>query len=204
MRKCEYCWADEAVDNSSYCAKCKMVLGMNDAEAPAAAADKDATLIWDDCPQCAYKHLTAAYAAATSGCTQLEAAAVDVYAARAIIAISEVLSGYPGNRALAAGCLAMAEAHDYAGGRWREARLALTGGDMDKARELLVPYPDPSAFVGAHLAEALRELPALADRIKQDTCFCGDNFLAGGVPDFLDMLRKNIKWVYDTYELEAK
>ena len=74
-------------------------------------ATPDKTLIWEDCPACAYKHLTAAYAGATiPGIEEpLYAHIADVMAARSVIANRECEAGYTGNRALAAGCLAFAE-----------------------------------------------------------------------------------------------
>ena len=162
----------------------------------------DKTLIWEDCPACAYKHLTAAYAAITTPGIEepLYAHITDVLVARSIIANRECEAGYLGNRALAAGCLALAEtclaAEASQVKEWRAARLAI-GKDLE---EHLV-HPTLSAMAGGHIAEALRELPALLHRTYSDDLFSNGNFDPESLQLLRDWLRESIKWVWDEYEL---
>ena len=174
-------------------------------EAAFAAAmppEKDKSLIWDDCPSCAYKHLTAAYAALTSlGGGACWVPAAGVYAARAEIAIRESRTGYPGNMALAIGCLAMAEIECEDTGManaYRDLRLELTEG----RRPTVGLSPSRAeAYAAAHLTEALRELPALADRINVCGLISGSDFNYDNPSEVKELLRTNIKWLADTYEL---
>jgi hypothetical protein len=174
------------------------------ADAPAVAGVKDKSLIWDDCPACAFKHLSAAYAALTAAdLVRPEVPASEIYAARAVIAIRESQTGYTGNLALAAGCLAMAECLN--GGEaeaYRLARLDLTTGARDT--ELYFSMPRPAAFAAAHFTEALRELPALADRMQVAKYLGAHGFRCGTVSEMLDVLRTQILWLTEAYELEAK
>lgn len=162
----------------------------------------DKTMIWEDCPACAYKHLTAAYAGATiPGIEEpLYAHIADVMAARSVIANRECEAGYTGNRALAAGCLAFAETcfgvETEQIKEFREARLAL-GKDFE---DHIVP-PLPAALIGAHISEALRELPSLAHRTYIDDLFTNGNFDPESLQQLRDWLRESIKWVWDEYEL---
>ena len=169
----------------------------------AAAEGKDKSLIWDDCAECAYKHLTAAYAAFTTGAPPSEVAAAGVYVARAWIAMREAETGYDGNAALAVGCLAMAEllaAGGNGGSYFRDARFRALERDYRHAREI-IDAPSAAAFVAAHFAEALRELPALADRFQQETYFRDGGFSVEDPAAFAELLIKLIRWVSETYEI---
>lgn len=166
----------------------------------------DKELIWEDCPACAAKHLAAAYAAVTMPhCGKpLFACAAEVLVARSIIAIREREAGYKGNADLAAGCLALAESlpgerqSDRAA--WREARLALPAVPEDS-----LAAPSFAAYAGAHIVEALRELPALLDRTAVKRFFTGHgNFSPLLETELTDWLRESIKWVKVQYELEVK
>lgn len=164
----------------------------------------DRALIWRDCPQCAYKHLTAAFAIATSKPAEsLIAENVEVFLARARVLCDEALAGYPGNFDLARGCVAAAETFCETGDsreHWRRHRLDCTGpGELADA----LPYTQASA-VAAHITEALRELPELArggrklqDRLRSDCFYCID------VPELLDDVAEAVAWVVRTYELAA-
>jgi hypothetical protein len=173
---------------------------------PEVDTSKDKQLIWDDCPACAYKHLTAAYAALTMQVGPVKLVRPEkIYLARAIIAIREYQSGYVGNLALAQGCLAMAEVAEgvcpVSADSYRESRLRLTRGEIDTATCGL-PAPGLTAVAYAHYVEALRELPALAED-KVDVANTVTDILYG-VPDVLAMLRDQIRWVEANYELNQK
>lgn len=170
---------------------------------------QDKSLIWEDCPACAAKHLAASYAAVTSPDCGLViyASQTEVLVARALIAIRECESGYSGNAAIAAGCLALAET--LYGGRpderkgWRNARLLLLEGKPQEAEELLIP-PSLAALAAGHIAEAMRELPELADRTCVGSLFSDGNFepdTAGGLRDWL---RESIGWIMKTHELGVR
>lgn len=156
-----------------------------------------------DCAECAYKHLMAAYALGTIGTTYMvggrdnlmscpatfaEYHMGDVMLARAHIALTEALHGYPSHIELAIGYMAALEpvidlpSHYLdAADRWaklrekrdhkdevatlRQARKALAQGGVaavEKTRKTLthkLSVPTATAFARAHLAEALREWP---------------------------------------------
>lgn len=145
----------------------------SDGVMPKAPAPRDLSLIWTDCQACAYKHLTAAYAALTS--LDLKGGGVfespepwEVYTARADIAMEESRSKYTGNLALAVGCLALAEQHMDAGDEARHCirsmRLRLINGEADT----VVPmFPAPGALVMAHITEAAREAPEYQSAIRE-------------------------------------
>lgn len=166
----------------------------------------DKEMIWEDCPACARKHLSAAYAAVTMPlCGKpVFAHAAEVLVARSIIANREREAGYRGNADLASGCLALAESlpgerqSDIAA--WRAARLAPPGAEPEAA----LAAPSFSAYAGAHIVEALRELPALLDRtaVKRFFTASGD-FSPLLETELTDWLRESIKWVKVQYELEA-
>lgn len=167
---------------------------------------QDKSLIWEDCPACAAKHLAASYAAVTSPDfgPVIYASQTGVLVARALIAIRECESGYSGNAAIAAGCLALAETlyggHPDERKGWRDARLLLLEGKPQEAEELLLP-PSLAALAAGHIAEALRELPELADRTCVGSLFSDGNFepdTAGGLRDWL---RESIGWIMKTHEL---
>jgi len=161
---------------------------------------QDKKLIWEDCPACAYKHLTAAYAALTA----LQAgdfdtpSETDVFLGRAVIALREAEAGYEGNRDLAAGCLAMAETclEQYKAYKRsvRHLRLSLQNPDCDLPgviRQVSDMFSgDPVVMARAHVAEARRELPGLPVQ----------------PPDVepRDWLRQSILWVKETYELGGR
>lgn len=161
---------------------------------------QDKKLIWEDCPACAYKHLTAAYAALTA----LQAgdfntpSETDVFLGRAVIALGEAEAGYEGNRDLAAGCLAAAEDGPETGKtyKWkvRHLRLSLQNPDCDLPdviRQVSGMFSgDPVVMARAHVTEARRELPGLP----------------GQPPDagLRDWLRQSILWVKETYELGGR
>lgn len=167
---------------------------------------KDKSLIWEDCAQCAYKHLTAAYAALTSVTGPRYVPAHRVYLARAQIAIREAEAGYVGNRDLAVGCLAMAETLGYdednltfsGGAHIRELRLELTSGGTSR---FFVPCVGADAYAGAHFIEALRELPELASRIYVRDLLGDGGFTCDNPIAFREDLVKLIKWLKDTYEI---
>lgn len=169
------------------------------------AAGKDKALIWDDCAECAVKHLSACFAAITSGSAPVRAPAVDVLRARAWVALGEAESGYTGNAELATGCLALAEnlSDDQTDAKeLREARLRIPKAGVHEAR-LSLTRPAMAALAGAHFTEALRELPALADRIAFSARTGDIGFNVDDPAEFLDMLRKNIAWVVSNYELRG-
>lgn len=164
--------------------------------------EKDKRLIWEDCPQCAYKHLTAAYAALTSpGAQRSWDAGVSgdrVYWARALIAAHEYESGYVGNRDLELGCYAAAESAsdcDIARKSLRDARLTIQRGQTPK---IIPRYPGDAAMAAGHIAEAMRELPALADRSSLGCV------TAKAYSEVREWVRQNILWVKETYELSKE
>lgn len=125
--------------------------------------------IWTDCPACAYKHLTAAYAAITNaGVVYSDRVnAWEIYLARAAILATEAAIGYKGNGALAAGCLAMAEIlapdrglAEYA----RRKRLDLqNGGPLHLDLRML----SAEALATGHLIEAAREHLDIQDEVQR-------------------------------------
>lgn len=166
---------------------------------------KDKSLIWDDCPACAFKHLAGAVAALTAGSAPIAVPAVDVMRARAYIALGEAEAGYTGNAALAAGCLAVAESlcDDWQDAReLRESRLRIGKCGVHEARMSLT-RPYMYALAAGHFTEALRELPALSERVGLNA-LGGDGFRVTNREEFLDLLRVQIKWVQETYELGVK
>lgn len=164
---------------------------------------KDKTLIWDDCPQCALKHLTAAYAALTSEPITDEGRdyvdSEDILIARHHITYAEYKAGYTGNLALAIGCLALAEVESVdKADVYRDWRLAII---EDRPAVMLGAVPSLRAMAVAHLTEAVRELPCIAERFSG---WSNGSFYIGDGVDLLDALKLSIKWVMDTYELWPK
>ena len=159
---------------------------------------QDKKLIWEDCPACSYKHLTAAYAALTAPGGFNTPSETDVFLGRAVIALGEAEAGYEGNRDLAAGCLAMVEArpgqHKTFKRLVRYLRLSLQNPDCDLPdviRQVSDMFSgDPVVMAHAHVAEARRELPGLPVQ----------------PPDVepRDWLRQSILWVKETYELGGR
>ena len=161
-------------------------------------------LIWENCQHCAYKHLTAAYAAmsalGTDAC--VDVAPASIYYARAHIAIAEVGAGYAGNRALAVGCLAMAETLALqpslrASARWQ--RLALQGQDGGDG---CVIEPGAAAFAAANVVEAIRELPELGDSLLAKA-FDGDGACEVSL-QLRALVREEIRRLEDVYEIGGK
>ena len=166
--------------------------------------------IWGDCPACAYKHLTAAYAAFTAfdarsyltdGAQFRLPSEEEILRARAVIAEREAKSGYPGNMDLRNGCLAMAEvlAEDtVSADGYRAQRLF---GSAKTGIPVIVK-PLPMASYGyAHVTEALRELPELAE--GEENLEALDTLeVSGPTQPVIEWLAKAAAWVRDTYELE--
>lgn len=187
------------------------------AEAARAAAGpgKDKAMIWDDCAECAHKHLSASVAMLTSGLDLGYAADDEILLARAMILTQEYRAGYLGNLDLAVGCLAMAELSRTAPAErresYRQARLAISrGGESVNYLEALMTWPSPAAWAAAHLIEACRELPAVADRICLSRWLHADGFSnlgdgtdGGDKVDILETLKKAIHWVWSCYELRG-
>lgn len=139
-------------------------------------------VIWSNCPACAYKHLTTAYAALTTvpQChVRLQVPLAEVLLARARIAGAEAAAGYRGNVALAVGCANLVEESNQGPVRagLRQFRLALTG-TPDKepydfqagvwADDLSKISPwSPESSVIANLLEAARECPAVAEAVNR-------------------------------------
>lgn len=164
--------------------------------------EKNKNRIWTDCPECSYKHLTAAYALLSGPWVTLGEPIdpKDLLLARAWITYREYLVGYKGNLDLAKGCLAAVETfgHIGVGSAIREIRI---DPYADSVRwEALFDtwlshrpngkYRDPSPILAfAHIAEALRECPALTE--EYSTLTDGD----------LDTIIDAIQWLKTTYEL---
>jgi hypothetical protein len=176
--------------------------------------------IWDDCPACAYKHLTAAYALLTNGTPwgNFYVEAEIKLIARAVITCGEAMTGYLGNAALASGCLAAAEG-SYAGhddpekaAEVRVVRMRLGAEPLTKdlfraVRGLLPPDIQIEGCIAAHLAEAARELVDIEKRISElnsvewntngtFVCFSTSRLAAELVPIIRD--------VEETYELGVR
>lgn len=167
--------------------------------------------IWDRCPQCAYKHITAAYAALTSnpvaGGRCVNSAAPCVAAARAMIAAGEVDAGYAGNVDLVTGCLALAENEGTDADtvqRLREERLRIVGGAAcDALRICSAADLGPDDLAAAHLVEAARELPELLDNDFLYDRFDYDGGFVVSAVDFAEVLSAiaNVaKYLRETYE----
>jgi hypothetical protein len=157
---------------------------------------KDKNVIWDDCAQCAYKHLAAAYAEMTEipGGALLWVEGEDILVARAVIALSEVRAGYKGNVDIAVGCLAAAEtrADSAHASLYRWVRLKLQRGQVEEASNGLV---NPvRGWTEAHITEAIREFTELVEDGIPD-------FLAMTNDETLDWLKAKITYIRDTYEI---
>lgn len=155
---------------------------------------KDKNVIWDDCAQCAYKHLAAAYAEMTQRgvmCSWMDSESVLI--ARAAIALSEVKAGYKGNIDIAIGCLAAAEtrADSCNAGMYRQVRLQLQEGRVEEAVDGLVR--PTTGWVEAHITEAVRELSEVAE---------GDYDLEGmNYEQTLEWLKQKLNYLRETYEI---
>ena len=170
-------------------------------------------MIWGDCPACAYKHLAAAYAALTASPARgwRHADPDEIMAARAFSLMREAFSGYPGNVALACGCLANAElTAELNGSRrlYRGVRLAIMNGDAAMLDETDAIGFSAESLAAAHLTEALRELPELGDRAQWGRWLTfGGGLDCGNLEELLETLRRQLLWLSETYEigkLEAK
>lgn len=164
---------------------------------------KDKNKIWTDCAQCAYKHLSAAYAMISAYPKTADSyCGWQVYVARAIVAVNETMSGYKGNVDLAAGCLAAAELDSeipYMTARLvRATRLEFQKGDKAAITALTVTG---GSFIRAHLTEAVRELPELLDDDARAKSF-GQAFSNWDVSmESANELVGLIQWIRETYEL---
>ena len=157
-------------------------------------------LIWEDCPACAYKHLTAAYVALATVRQDFsvfsQCCKWDVLMARAEILVREARDGYTGNLAVAIGCVAMAESFGYTMPTRerrpaREWRLKLMAGDL--TANLGYTYR-PVVEALAHIAEAVREYPDLA----------GIDILADPavhITELRETVRQEIRNLEKTFEL---
>lgn len=166
---------------------------------------KDKTKIWTDCPECAYKHLTAAYAFFTDpSIDTARSSPEELFLARAWVVFGEFLSGYKGNLRLAQGLLAAAETLMTPAPASRIREVRMSGMDYTEWQTLVSRFieRDPSGMVRnpsyllgrAHLAEALRECPGLL----------GDFSTLAEEEVNLDLLSDAISWVLDTYELNPE
>lgn len=155
----------------------------------------DKRFIWEDCPACAHKHLTAAYAILTSVPFAKVPEAWEIYAARANIAYREYCTGYLGNLSLAIGCLHAAEGERDLPEGYAEVFRTTRLGWQSGVWKTEVYFPSPPAFVFAHVTEALRELPSLWEAFEQ--------VLGGKVndegEDLRDTLRRSIHGLEELY-----
>lgn len=137
-------------------------------------------LMTPGCPQCAVKHLSAAlYHAAELGRIphRLELPDSIVLIARAYINLGEVLIGYKSHLWFAVGLLQRAEERALtevsSTAAARTARLALeergVHGVLDTMRNLMIDvHLDHAVMCLAHMDEAVRELPAFAEKMRMD------------------------------------
>lgn len=171
------------------------------------AGEKDRKMIWDDCPQCAYKHLAAAYAAITSEPVRFQEGGAYVPADRVLYARAHILkreseSGYPGNLAAAIGCLAAAEgcmrgAEDrLAADAYRHLRLQWSGEKPADTPVHIVPTL--LELASAHMVEASRELPEAGDMFLY-RFFSNGDMVADGRSQIIGTLIEVIRWVEETY-----
>ena len=179
-----------------------------------AVVGKDTKAIWTDCPKCARKHLSAAYALLTQVPPEAwTASPYELLISRALITYIESLNGYPGNRALASGCIAAAEGWWNQNSlrtisRLREIRLQLDAGPgvVPDMLEFFTlddgAFPSTSGTIGAHVIEAMRELPELQARF--DDLFSGVGFGVRNPEELPDRLVKAIRWVEETYALQVE
>jgi len=155
---------------------------------------KDKNVIWDDCAQCAYKHLAAAYAEMTQrgvACSWMDSESVLI--ARAVIVLSEVNAGYKGNIDIAIGCLAAAEtrAESCHASMYRQVRLLLQAGRIEEAVDGLVR--PTTGWVEAHITEAVRELSEVSE---------GEFDLEDmNYEEMLEWLKKKLNYLRETYEI---
>lgn len=172
---------------------------------------KDKTKIWTDCAECAYKHLTTAYALLTSqpvwndrDCRELEKLPGQIFLARAKIAAQEVKDGYFGNIDIVAGCLSAGEScHDTRDIRdmIRSWRLKLM--KEDGLGPVLNYVNTPECFAIAHIHEAVRELPNIGAGDPQGGMLRNAlEYQRNNIG--LDALAELIAWVRKTYELGVK
>lgn len=200
---CVKCSTKQRIDHHPEVAEWAFVGGQGDTT--------DKTKVWGDCAACAYKHISACLAAVTTPGYERTyyPAQWEVLRARAAVLLGEaVVAGYTGNAALAAGCLALAEtlpgtpAEERAS--MREARLPIQLGRFAEAYEKLEGVPSLAALAGGHMAEALRELPELADRADINTLFSETGAFAPQLPEAADWMRNALAWVSKIYEIGVK
>jgi hypothetical protein len=171
---------------------------------------KDKSKIWTDCAECAYKHLTTAYALLTSvpiwedrDIRDFSGLPGHVFLARAQIAALEVMDGYSGNIDLVAGCLSAAEncwdvkaEHSVI----RSRRLDLWGEGLPL---VLASSHSRECLAIAHIHEAVRELPEIGSGDPQGGML--RNALEHQRNTIgVDALTELIAWVRKTYELGVK
>lgn len=117
------------------------------------------------CPSCVYKHRAAAYVARHMQYVEFDedtVSRVDVYLARAVIALTEVITGHPENVIVAHGCLCMAETLvNERPESIRQIRLGLDKPEL--AKQSLIPLISHMAFMTAHRVESVREDIDLVD-----------------------------------------
>jgi hypothetical protein len=172
---------------------------------------KDKTKIWTDCAECAYKHLTTAYALLTSNpvwasrdSRNFDDVPGEVFLARARIAAQEVLDGYTGNTDLVVGCLSVAEGCTDVEGQHkavREMRLYIVKTGV--VNGVLGIRASRECMAVAHIHEAVRELPEIGEGDPQGGML--RNALDyHGVSIGLNALTELIAWVRTTYEIGGK
>ena len=170
----------------------------------------DKNKIWSNCPACAYKHLTAAYAQLTVLRTptwsEIETIFGStpvtgkenlwlVFVARAEILLAEARAGYRGNWSLAMGCLAAVE-HDSSMPdsickQLREDRLTLQRGLHVVLDNHYSITPGHRAL--AHIAEAAREHPGLEHELR--------SLRRGSIEKYLAQLANIIRELEETFVL---
>ena len=174
-------------------------------------SERDKRIIWDYCPSCAHKHLTAAYAALTSEVStdpefEVHVPADRVFAARARILQREADAGYAGNLDAAIGCLAMAEGECYdrqQATAYREERLTLAG-ELRSTTFFMTPFT-LSELAAGHIVEAFREIgEPLSENRALSTALINGSFHVVNVVEYLDALRAAIFMVADTYCLRGE
>ena len=165
-------------------------------------------LIKTDCAHCAHKHLTAAYAALTqiTGAGGAVLPADLVLVARFVIAAKEADAGYTGNRDLAVGCLAAAEAFvdSERGQDYRNLRLRyLQQGSLVLIDPGVQGLWCAASLAAAHITEAFREFPEAATWASA-FADCFDRHGGFNCPDvsaLLALLRTEIAKLADAFEL---
>ena len=152
------------------------------------------------CPQCAVKHLCAALARTATGPLAPVPPDHFVDAARAYVNVVEAREGYVSHREFAVGLLVAAEESAVSAGAdadalaLRTARLALLSGDDASALHDLFATAG-GQLDRAHFAEALRELPALAEEF-------GSSY-PPRTQEGADRIRQMVEWIRKEYFAET-